>query len=212
MPSDRRHTPLQIAVTFEALTAPLAALLAKQRAEEPETPVRLIETSAADQVQGLKGGAYSAGISIVPSGQDALPSLPLWRDELAIAVPVRSPLLAFPRVPLEEVARYPLVMWCPGSCEAINQHVESLLRPVEPVLNIMARAKSFELLTVLVAAGYGMGFSTMSRIAASRPLDIVMRPLLHNARHVTTYLLRTAAASPAIDRFVERARAIPGPS
>lgn len=62
MSLDHATAPLQIAVSTGIMPPALATLLAKQRMEEPETPVRLIETTEKDQHEGLKDGRYCLGL------------------------------------------------------------------------------------------------------------------------------------------------------
>ncbi|MBV2205656.1 MAG: hypothetical protein KUL87_09565 [Pseudomonas sp.] len=128
MLKNHNHVPLHIAVAPNALFLPLGTLLAKQRAEEPETPIRIIETTKQDQENGLIEGRYALGLSIAVPEEDSLCSVPLWRDELAVAVPLRSPLLAFAEISLEQLARYPLVLLNQGSYETPGLLIDSLLK------------------------------------------------------------------------------------
>lgn len=209
MPIDHAIAPLQIAVSTGILPPELATLLAKQRAEEPETPVHLIETTEKDQLQGLEDGRYCIGLHLSMRKLPAFRhTLALWQDELAVALPLRSPLLAFTEVPLTEAIQYPLIMWNTEYCAPLGQQIHSLVTPFTTTLNIVDQVKSFELMAVLVAAGYGIGFATRSRIACSRKLDIVMRPLASGPHHVTTYLALPHSPLPAADRLAQRAQAI----
>jgi siroheme synthase (precorrin-2 oxidase/ferrochelatase) len=54
MPPEPAIAPLQIAVTTGTISPFLTALLSKQRIEEPQTPVHIIETSTEEQYQGIK--------------------------------------------------------------------------------------------------------------------------------------------------------------
>lgn len=209
MPLDHATAPLQIAVSTGLLPPTLAALLAKQRAEEPETPVRLIETTEKDQQQGLQDGRYCLGVFLSMETQPVSPkTLALWPDELAVALPLRSPLLAFAEVPFEALAQYPLIMWHKGYCSPLGHQLDSLISSAPTTLNVIDRVSSFELMAVLVGAGYGIGFATRSRIACSRALDIVMRPLANGPHPVTTYLALPRSPLPAVERLVRRAQAV----
>ncbi|MGE0371831.1 MAG: LysR family substrate-binding domain-containing protein [Gammaproteobacteria bacterium] len=202
------HQPLRIAVSFGVPWPTLASLLARQRAEEPQVPVRLCEVTLAEQLGGLEDGRYDGGLSLTDAPGSSLSALPLWRDELALAVPARSPLLAFSEVPLAETAQYPLVRWCTQACEPFSRLVDTLLRE-HASYSQAAYARSYELMAVLVAAGYGVGFGAKSRLAASRKMDIVMRPLAGDRHPLTTYFLRADSRMLApVDRLIKRAQAI----
>lgn len=202
------HLPLRIAVSFGVPWPALASLLARQRAEEPQVSVRLHEVTLAEQLGGLEDGRYDGGLALTDAPGSSLSALPLWRDELALAVPARSPLLAFAEVPLDETAEYPLVRWCTQACEPVSGLVDTLFCQ-HASFSRAAYARSYELMAVLVAAGYGIGLGARLRLAASRKMDIVMRPLAGDRQSLTTYFLRSNSGTLApIDRVVERAQAI----
>lgn len=106
---------------------PLAELLAKQRAEEPGTEMRLLETSFSEQVQGVEEGRYDLGFAIAPPAKANLHSEALWHDEIAVAVPELSPLLAFVEITMEAVIQYPLVLWSAQDCDPLSRRVMELL-------------------------------------------------------------------------------------
>ncbi|HHG5368146.1 TPA: LysR family substrate-binding domain-containing protein [Pseudomonas aeruginosa] len=210
MPIDPAIAPLHIAVSTGMLTPELSALLAKQRAEEPETPVRLVETTEEDQEQGLRDGRYCLGLVLsMRDKPDSEHTFPLWQDEVVVVLPSRSPLLAFAEIPLSEVAQYPLVMWSTGFCTSLGKQIVALMDAPVVSLNVVDRVRSFDLMAVLVAAGYGVGFATQTRVACSRDLGIVTRPLAEGPHYATTYLtLPRAPLPPAVDRLVKRAQAV----
>ena len=195
---------LKLAVSADALSPQLATVLALQRAEEPETVVVLREVTAKELVHGVKNGHYDLGIALEATTADqALNIQPLWCDEMALAVPLRSPLLVQAEVSFDALLRYPLIRWCRRACEALNRQVDALFerehRPAEEVT-------SFELMAVLVAAGYGVGIAPRSRISQARGWGVAMRPLANGPYLVRTQLLQLSRGSaPAVDRFAERA-------
>lgn len=71
----------------------LSTLLALQRTEEPDTPIAFFEASGDDLVIGLEEGRYDAGISLRHVSAPFLRSQPLWIDNMAVAMPLRSSLL-----------------------------------------------------------------------------------------------------------------------
>ncbi|WP_175687520.1 LysR family substrate-binding domain-containing protein [Burkholderia multivorans] len=201
--------PLRLAIACETPATLLSKLLQLQRAEEPETPVALSEVSPTELAAGMEERRFDAGLTLAPMQESPLQAEALWRDDLAIALPLRSPLLAHPRVPLEVLAEYPLVMWCSGAREAINPQVHELLDGLKTPIEVVQYVRSFELMAVLVAAGYGVGFSGRSHLAASRALNIVMRPFAAAPRTLTTYLVYPDAhKSPPLDRFAGRAASV----
>lgn len=204
-----QHAPdsVRIAVSFGVFTATLTELLSKQRAEEPGTAICLTEASFSEQVRGVKDGRYDLGFAVAPTAETGLQSEVLWHDEIAVAVPALSPLLEFAEITLEKVVQYPVVLWSAEHSEPLRGQVMQLVNSVSPKLNVVDHAKSFELMAVLVAAGYGIGFAAKSRIDTARKLGVVMRPLAGSPNDLSTYLLRTHnAPSSFTERLIERAR------
>lgn len=210
MTARTHHVPLRIAVSSGALSPQVAALLSRQRAEEPQTPVVLEEVSVCEQVCGLEDGRYDLGFALTTAPGHSLNAQPLWHDELALAVPIRSPLLNFTAVPLEEFAHYPLIRWRSDEYDPVDQLMERLQQQACTPPEIFC-VRTFELMAILVAAGYGIGLGAKSRIAAARELDIIMRPLAGDRQELTTYILRPPCElPPSVDRLAERAQAISG--
>ncbi|MQT89055.1 LysR family substrate-binding domain-containing protein [Pseudomonas helleri] len=213
MLANSKHRPLRIALSFGALHARLATLLARQRVEEPETSLTFTEVFSTEQCTGLMDSRYDLGFSLEAGSGHGLSVAPLWHDELAVAVPVRSPLLAYPAIPLPVLAEYPLVMWHPEACAAMHQRVASVLAMAAVTPQIEAHARSFSFITALVAAGYGIGLAARSWIDAARSAGVVARPFAEGTESLTTYLLssRSQASSETL-RFIERALASQGSS
>lgn len=204
MRSPSQSSILKLAVSADALSPQLATLLAMQRAEEQETAVLLQEVASGDLVKGLENGNYDLGMRLATTSADlSLNTQLLWGDELALAVPLRSPLLAHAEVPLDALLHYPLVRWCRRACEALCQQVDALFGPDERSAQELT---SFELMAVLVAAGYGVGIAPRSRIVQARGWGVAMRPLANGPYLIRTQLLQPPQGhAPAAARFVERA-------
>ena len=197
-------TILKLAVSADALSPRLASLLALQRVEEPATLILPQEVAAGDLVRGLDDGTYDAGIALVATTTAfTMNAQPLWADELALAVPLRSPLLAYPEVPLDALLRYPLLQWCLRACDALSKQVAARFGPET---NSVREVTSFDLLAVLVAAGFAVGIAPRSHIARARGWGVAMRPLANGPYLIGTQLLRKPHGSaPAVERFAERA-------
>ena len=195
---------LKLAVVTEALAPQLATLLALQRAEEPETVVLLQEVDPRELFNGLEDGIYDMGMALtMTTPSPALNPHLLWADELALAVPSRSPLLAHPEVPLDALQHYPLFRWHPQACDALSQQLDALCGNEEcPSQEIT----SFEHMAVLVAAGYGVGLAPRSRVVQARSWGVTMRPLANGPYFFRIQLLPSSRGwTPAVKRFSERA-------
>ncbi|MGO3130288.1 MAG: LysR family transcriptional regulator [Alcaligenes sp.] len=197
---------LHIAVSDGAFEPRLSAWLARCREEEPEVEVRLTEVALAEQLRGLRDGQFDAGFARTDEAGDDIEVHAIWNDPLMLAVPARHPLLVHPRVPWEELARYPLVACHPEACEGLCRQLLQLLRTLDDEPILVEQATSLDMMLTLVAAGYGLGFVTAIRIAASRHPGVVVRPIMDDSPPVlTTYVLRLRDNESAqLNRFIGR--------
>lgn len=206
------HGQLRIALSDGITPTCFSALLALCRQEEPEIEIRLIEVPLCQQIKGLHDDLYDIGFAQLDEAGDGLVAEPIWHDPLMVAVPARHPLLAYKRVPLDEVLRYPLALGDANACEGHARQIDRALRQssLEPL--IAERVASFDLMMTLVSAGFVLGLAGASQIAASREPSVVARPLAGRSHMLTTFLLRAdSEPSDPLARFIERVLAIAPP-
>lgn len=197
--------PMQItlAVTRGISLLPLAALLAMQRAEEPQTPVRIHEVMLSELHLALSSGRYNAAIALRADAMAGWASESLWHDELALAFPVGSPLLAGAEIKIDMLRAYKVLLWPQHAHIALNGEIAALVDEA----GSGSTASSFELMATWVAAGYCVGIAPRSRIMQARGWGIVLRSLADGPHRLTTKLLRVRQhCLPAVERFAERAR------
>lgn len=181
----------------------LSTLLALQRAEDPDVTISFFEASGDDLVTGLREGRYDAGMSLQSVIDPSLKSQRLWIENMAIAVPLRSPLLGQAKLTVAALLDYPVFRWHAESCPLLDQRLSALL-PAEGQ-NIQ-RVTSFEMMALWVAAGYGVGVSAQSRIKCAQGWEISTRPLSDGPYEIVTYLQRpNGQANPVSERFERRA-------
>lgn len=196
---------LRIALSDCATPSRLPALLALCREEEPDVEIRLFEVTLSQQIKGLHDDLYDVGLSLFGEAGDGIVAEPVWSDPLMVVVPARHPLLAYKRIPLEEVLRYPLVLGDPEVCEGYARQVDRVLKRMEQEPMVAERVASCDLMMALVSAGFALGLAATPQIAASRAHGVVVRPLAGRQPVLTTYLLRLdAETSQMLARFIER--------
>jgi len=72
-------------------------------------------------------------------------------------------------------------------------------------MTIAERVPTLDLLIALVAAGYGLGFSSLARITELNNPDVTTRPLAGDTTMITTYLVRRdVEPSEQLSRFINR--------
>jgi DNA-binding transcriptional LysR family regulator len=203
------HGQLRIALSDGITPSRLPALLALCRQEEPEVEIRLFEVPLSQQIKGLHDDLYDVGFARSDEVGDGLIAEPVWSDPLMVAVPARHHLLKHKRIPLDEVLHFPLVLCDPQACEGLARQVERVLRRSDREPLIVERVASFELMMVVVSAGFALGLAGGPHIAASREPGVVARPLAGRSPMLLTYLLRREGEiSEVLSRFIERVQAI----
>jgi DNA-binding transcriptional LysR family regulator len=200
---------LRVVVSDGAFNSRLSEFLAHCREEEPEIEIRLVETPLAEQLRGLRSGDFNIGFAHNADVGNGIVAIPVWNDPLMLAVPIRHPLLVHKEVPLNELAHYPLVLCDPHTCEGYCRELARILRPLERAPDIVEHAASLDMMLTLVAAGYGVGFTTAARIAVCLRPDIVLRPIATEKAVLTTYVLRLDddRMSTTLSRFTARLQA-----
>lgn len=196
---------LRIALSDGITPSRLPALLARCREEDPEIEVRLFEVSLDQQIKGLHDDLYDVGFSMADEVGDGIIGVLAWEDQLMVAVPERHPVLAYKRVPLEEVLRYPIVLGDPAVCEGHARQVDRILRRQEREPLIAQHVATFDVMMTLVSAGLALGLAGAAHIASSRASGVVARPLEGRPPMLSTYLLRRDAEPSEMQaRFIER--------
>ncbi|MFT0534349.1 LysR family transcriptional regulator [Castellaniella hirudinis] len=199
------HGQLRIALSDGVTPSRLPALLARCREEDPEVEIRLFEVPLSQQIKGLHSDLYDAGFSMADDVGDGILVAPAWEDEVMVAVPARHPVLAYRRVPLEEVLRYPLVLGDPAACEGHARQIDRILRKQKLEPMIVQHVTSYDLMMTFVSAGIALGLAGAAHITASRDPGVIARPLAGKQPLLTTYLLRRdKEPSEMLTRFVER--------
>ena len=206
------HGQLRVALSDGITPSRLPTLLALCRLEEPEVEIRFFEVPLSQQIKGLHDDLYDVGFAQSDEVGDGIVAMPAWRDTLIVAVPARHPLLAYKRIPLEELLRYPLVLCDPQVCEGHAKFVDRVLRRADMEPLVAERVASCDLMMALVSAGLALGFTGAARIAAHPDSGVVARPLALRVPPLTTYLLH-AEGQPfdVLARFIERAQALESP-
>lgn len=206
------HGQLRVALSDGITPSRLPTLLALCRQEEPEVEIRLFEVTLSQQIKGLHDDLYDVGFAQSDEVGDGIVAIPVWSDALMVAVPARHPLLAYKRIPLDELLRYPLVLCDPQVCEGHAKQVDRVLRRADMEPLIAERVATFDLMMALVSAGFALGLAGAAHIAVSRESGVVARPLASRVPPLTTYLLRLEGEpSETLRRFIERLQAIESP-
>jgi len=205
------HGTLRIGLAGDIGRTRLAALLALCRQEAPEVCIRLSEVPLAQLLDGLAASFFDAGLASVGHVEGEIVAVPLWRDPFLVALPARHPLLAYKEVPLQEVVKYSLVLCDPQVCDGCHEQREHLFRSAGVRPTITECVSTHPLMLALVAAGYGVGFSSAAHLEGCTQADVVARPLAERDASLTTHLLRPHGVIPEpLRQFIDRAERVAG--
>lgn len=203
---------LRIAVSDGAIDPRLSEFLTRCREEEPEIEIRLSEVPFPEQLRGLRAGDFNIGFAHTDNVGNGIVAEAIWHTPIVAVLPARHPLLIHKEVPLGELARFPLVMFDPQICEGYFRELTRLLCAQGHEPNVIEHATSLDVMLTLVAAGYGIGFTSSARVATCRPPNIVVRPLAVESAVIKTYLLRPDSENLSfpLERFMARLHAPAG--
>ncbi|ENO89264.1 LysR family transcriptional regulator [Thauera linaloolentis] len=200
---------LRIALSDDITPSRLPSLLALCRQEEPDVDIRLFQVPLSQQIKGLQDDLYDVGFAQSDDVGENIAAEAVWSDPLMVAVPARHHLLRYKRIPLDDVLQFPLALCDPETCEGHARQVERVLRRSDRQPLIAERVSSFDLMMVVVSAGFALGLAGGPQIVASREPGVVARPLAGRSPMLTTYLLRREGeTSEVLSRFIERVQAI----
>ncbi|KCV37467.1 LysR substrate-binding domain protein [Bordetella bronchiseptica F2] len=198
-----RSPRIRVAVAPGVPSSHLSALLARQRAEEPDVALAFSEVTGDVLLQGLREGRYDAGLSFQGASDPALKTQPLWTENLAVAMPPQFHLLDRAKLTIADLQDYPIYRWQAEACPLLDEKL-AFLMPLDQE-NIQ-QVSSFEMMALWIAAGYGVGVSAQPRIEHGHGWGIIMRPLADGPYEIVTYLQRPLAQTDsAAERFERRA-------
>ncbi|WP_431819387.1 LysR family transcriptional regulator [Burkholderia sp. F1] len=189
----------------------MTQLLARCRAEEPLTEVRVIEMPVSEMLQAIKSEQIDAGFTVHPGFQhESYIKEAVWTDRPVLVMQARHPLLSRERIALSEVIRYPMIICHPEQCAGGHDAINRWFRAAglnEPI--VAEYVSGHEITVMLAAAGYGIGFALESQVALYCHPDVVIRQILDDTESVATYLVRpNRPMSPELERFLARANQV----
>ncbi len=124
-----------------------------------------------------------------------------------VAAPARHPLLAFKKVPLEEVLRYPLTLGDPAACEGHARQVDRFLRKLDQEPLIAQRVATFYvIMTSWFPLVWPWDWRARRRSASSLEPGVVARRLAGTPPHAHLPILLRSHVEPSevLARFIER--------
>ncbi|MFP7938326.1 substrate-binding domain-containing protein [Pseudomonas aeruginosa] len=192
---------LRLAIATGVSSSQLSALLALQRAQEPEVRIAFFEVAGEELLDGLREGRYDVGVSLQGSSDPAIQTQPLWNEHMAVAMPLRFPLLDQASLTIADLQDYPIFRWRAETCSSLDHRLLSR-PPADP--QKPQYVTSFEMMALWVSAGYGVGLSAQSRIKHAHGWGVSMRPLDDGPYEIVTHLHRPQGQANSVSERLER--------
>lgn len=174
--------------------------------DDPGIRLCMYELPLRQQIRGLHGDLLDIGLSLTPYTDGAIRCVPLWRAEMIATVPTHHLLASEKQLPLNEIARHPLVLCEPDGVGIGVDVLVRMMRSIGLLPAIAERVACRNLMTTLVVAGYGLGLSTETHFQGCDNRDVVSRPVSGWPGCPTAHLLyRPARSTATIRRYIDRA-------
>ncbi|WP_211460827.1 LysR family transcriptional regulator [Collimonas silvisoli] len=202
---------LRIALSDGLAQPRMTELLARCRAEEPLTEIRVLEMTVAEMIRALKFDQIDAGFTVHTGfAHERRIKETVWTDRLVFAMQARHPLLVRDKLSLSEVIQYPMIACHPERCAGGNDVINRWFRDAGlPEPTIAEYVSGHELMMMLVAAGYGIGLALESQVALYCHPGVVIRQILDDNAVAATFLVRpNRIPSPELERFFLRAKRV----
>ena len=198
----------RLAVAPGVPSSQFSTLLARQRAEEPDVTLAFFEVASDVLLDGLLADCYDVGLTLQGHSDPTLKTQLLWTENMAIAMSPQFYLSDQAMLTIADLQGYLVYRWQAEACSLLAERLTSLMSVDQKSIE---QITSFEMMALWVAAGYGVGISTQSRIERAHGWGIAMRPLSDDPYQIGTYLQRPyRKTNPVAERFERRALQIAG--
>jgi DNA-binding transcriptional LysR family regulator len=141
-----------------AIECTLPAAIRTLGNQHPAIGFDLREMTQIEQLAAMERDEIDVGFAYLPVDESAFASLPLFEEELLVAVPAGHALACHATVPLASVAREPLVAFSRERHAKVVAIIENALRADSVEMAISLSANDSSSLLALVAQGFGVGF------------------------------------------------------
>lgn len=205
---------LTIGISSAVSNSILPDILRAFRQHYPDVELELRELTMEQQLQELRDRRLDVGFEHIPAAynQDQqLQLLPLFQEELLVALPETHPLAAQAAISLATLAQESLLL---PSLKAFPFYQEVLLQFQQAGLtpNVIQNAKATWLLTLLslVAAGVGVAILPSSNVQSLHRTGVIYRAIsdLTLTRQLSA-IWRSDQASPVLQAFLQILQTVP---
>lgn len=197
---------IDIGLSGSHFLGPLPRIMAGYAQSHPEVEVNLHELKPAVQLQALRERRIDLSVSRTPVNDAVLSSTLLWRDPVAVALPVGHALARRRQLRLPDLRDQPFVMLRTDS-SAHAQYIHDCCVQAGFSPQVSQRVQELPALLSLVGAGMGVALIPSS-LRGLFPDQIKVIPLGKEAPHADVYAVQRSAESvEVVQAFVRLAAA-----
>lgn len=147
--------------------------------------LELREMTSAQQVAALYAGEVRVGLARLPLEAPGISVEPVFEEPLLVALPSGHPLEELERVPMEEVAGWPLIFFTQRLVPGFHAQIVELYQQVGAFPKVAQHAVHLQTIVGLVASGIGVAILPGSARKVQRE-GVSYRPL--DAEGATSWL------------------------
>jgi DNA-binding transcriptional LysR family regulator len=171
---------LRLAAPFTTLYHLFPGVLRAYPPRFPQVRLSILDRSQREVIELVRLGDIDFGLALESAAPRDLATR-RWREvEMVLMTPRDHPLTRLPRVTVEEIARYPLILPPRGQRSPGRQTLEALFQKQGLEYQVVMESSNVELSSLYVELGLGISFATMVKdlpLAGRRPLAFI--PMSH---------------------------------
>lgn len=179
---------LRVALNDVIDVNPLSRFLSVARKDDPKLHIQLYEVSHHQCSAGLKEDVFDIGFTQHWFAEKGISCQKAWSDPFAVLLPKKHPLLRFEKIPLDELVKYPQIIFNSGHVKGFRKQVESCLVSSGVIPNIVEYPKVMNLLLTLVQTDFGVSLMGLTACKILQSEDITFRLLDSPSRMLDTFI------------------------
>jgi len=171
---------LRLAAPFTTLYHLLREVLREYPQRFPQVRLAILDRSQPEVIDLVRRGDIDFGLALESAAPKDLRSQRWQEVEMVLMTPPDHPLTRLPRVTMEEIARYPLILPPRGQRSSGRQNLEALFRQQNLDYRVVMESSNVELSSLYVELGLGLSFATVVKglpLAGQRSLAFL--PMSH---------------------------------
>jgi DNA-binding transcriptional LysR family regulator len=171
---------LRLAAPFTTLYHLFPRVLREYPQHFPQVRLSILDRSQREVIELVRHGDIDFGLALESAAPRDLATRRWLEVEMVLITPRDHPLTRLPRVTVEEIARYPLILPPKGQRSPGRQTIEGLFQKQGLDYQVVMESSNVELSSLYVELGLGISFATMVKdltLAGRRSLAFL--PMRH---------------------------------